>query len=184
MKLRRRMLARVAVITLLVGSSVAVFSGPAHAALTNRNCRTILTGDGVRRLDFCARGWVNDSLTSTRGVVEMHTYAYSGGRWVDSRSQSMTMNAATLYNDATGGYVDWGQDISRNCRINGPSGTVGCSVPNVIRIAYYGPARSAPGHDPWRTTVYKVSWRDDRGVPHYVSSPTGDPILTSPTWDA
>jgi hypothetical protein len=66
----RRVLARVAVVGLLAGSLVAVIPGPARAGtLTPRSCHTILSGDGVRRLDVCARGWVSDAALYTRGVV-------------------------------------------------------------------------------------------------------------------
>jgi hypothetical protein len=75
MRLGRTTLVRLAVVALLAGSMVAIASPPASATgLTSRRCRTILTGDGLRRMDVCARGWVSGGVDQTRGVVEMHTY--------------------------------------------------------------------------------------------------------------
>ena len=183
MRLGRRAFARLAVVALLAVALVAVIPGSAHAdSLTSRTCQAIHSGDGVRRLDVCARGWVNNGPTLTRSVVEMHTYAWSNSNgWIDSRSQSITMNDAITRAPAPGPwYARWGQDISGNCRVNGPGGSVACSVPNTTRVAFYGPAVSAPNYQPFQTEVFEVSWRDDRGVPHtpvYID-------LVSPTWNA
>lgn len=64
----------------VLGLMVAVALNPTQAAsgaaLTgSRTCADFVTGDGYRRLSVCARGYV-DGFT-TRGVVEMHTYARS-----------------------------------------------------------------------------------------------------------
>ena len=181
MKIGRTTLARIAVAALLAGSLVTVLSKPAHA-LTPRLCKTIYTGDYVRRLDVCHRGWVSDAALYTRGVVEMHTYAWSNSNgWVDSRSQSITVNWA--WNDRNGTEVaNWGQDRTQKCRVNGPAGRVACSVPNTVRVAFYGPQLYAPNWDQWVQCTYKVSWRDDRGVPHtpvYINDPQ-----CSPVWSA
>jgi hypothetical protein len=53
--------------------------------------------------------------------------------------------ATTAINDQFFG-VDWGQDISQNCRVNGPAGSVACSIPNVSRMergGHWPPAASA-----------------------------------------
>lgn len=76
--------------------------GASAAGLTgSRTCAAFVTGDGYRRLSVCARGYV-DGLT-TRGVVEMHTYARCPGYdgWYDSRSPSITLDAAYLYPNAS-----------------------------------------------------------------------------------
>jgi hypothetical protein len=204
MKPGRKVLARIAVVALLAGSLVAAIPGPAHAdELTPRKCADpIISGDLVRRLDVCVRGWRNTGWTTTRGVVEMHTYAWVGGganQWVDSRSQSITMEVAE--NDCCGtaqwpdgGWqfkVSWGQSVSGggNCRVNGPGGNVGCSVPNTIRVAFYGPAITTPSQiTTYVTHTTYVSWRDDRGVPHrnvLVYDPDQHrPPLVSPLWNA
>jgi hypothetical protein len=181
----RRPLARLAVVVLLAGALVAVIPGPARAdTLTPREpCRTILSGDGVRRLDVCARGWIHSpDYLYTRGVVEMHTYKLLGGinDWVDSTSQSITMDLAHNTRNGTG-VADWGQLVGGNCRVNGPGGSVSCSVPNTYRVAFYGPQLLASNFDKWQTVVGNLSWRDDRGVPHY---PDLDPPLKSPVWQA
>ncbi len=199
MRLGRRAFARIAVVGLLAGSLVAVLPVPAHAdELKPRKCADpIISGDGVRRLDVCARGWVNTGSTATRGVLEMHTYARSFNNvWVDSRSQSITVEQAFV--DAGGAepwpqgswfnVKTWGQYYGGNCRVNGPGGSVGCSVPNTIRVAFYSPQIDAPNVTTYATTVISVSWRDDRGVAHPnvpVKDPDRDaPPLASPVWSA
>lgn len=170
MKPAPTVLARVAMAALLAGSLVTVGSGPANAApgLQPRRCKTILTGDMTRRLDVCVRGWNSDRPGYVRGVAEMHTYKLLGGinDWVDSRSQSITLDRQTIFrNDAY--YADWGQTVTQKCRVNGPGGSVGCSVPNTVRVAFYGPEiYSFPLVNEWATEVVFVSWRDDRGDPH------------------
>jgi hypothetical protein len=179
----RRVLARVAVVALLAGLLQAVVPGPAHAgSLTPRSCRDVITGDRVRMLSVCARGWVSENAIYTRSVIEMHTYRQGAmGQWIDSRSQSITMNEAA--SDRDGSIVAiWGQDQTQKCRINGSGGTVGCSVPNVVRVAYYGPQLYAPNFNTWATIVWHVTWRDDRGVAHNVDW-YQNPLI-SPEWSA
>jgi len=97
----------------------------------------------------------------------MHTYKLLGGinDWVDSRSQSITLEYA--YNSRDRSPVkDWGQRYGGNCRVNGPGGSVACSVPNAVRVAFYGPQLLASNENEWITVVKMVSWRDDRGVAH------------------
>lgn len=97
-------LVRITVVALLLGGLVAAFPGPAQAQLTQRSCTSdtgedIISGDGVRKLSVCTRGWVDANPASqTRGVVELHTYAWITGthRWVDSRSQSITIEDSTV----------------------------------------------------------------------------------------
>lgn len=181
MKLGRKALARTGVAALLVASLLAMAPAPAHATvstLSPRKCDQFLSGDKVRRLDVCARIWYDQDALLVRSVVEMHTYELLGGinDWVDSRSQSITMNFAETLKFG-GDVADWGQDVSQNCRVNGPGGSVACSVPNTIRVAFYGPALyTLPAVDEWQTKVVHVSWRDDRGVPH----PNVYPNLVSP----
>jgi hypothetical protein len=186
MKLGRTALARVAVVALLAGSLLVVVAGPAHAgSLTPRTCRTTQAND--RRLDVCARGWVNTGPTYTRGVVEMHTYAWQAGTqtWVDSTSQSITVNEGWVWRADQGAIAHFGNNVSSStCRINGPSGTIGCSVPNTYRVAFYSAAINAPNWNPFQTEVGKVSWRDDRGTAHYVDWWTNNNQLWSPIWYA
>ena len=176
-------MAHIALTVLLTGSLLAVFPKLARAdELKPRNCDFLVSGDYVRRLDVCARGWVNTGATATRGVIEMHTYEWRDGPipgWYDSRSQSITIEAAqNIRNDSFLFY--WGQAQTKKCRINGPAGSVGCSVPNTYRVAFYSPEMSAPYGDRWWTGSLIVSWRDDRGVPH---SQQGLEVA-SPTWQA
>jgi hypothetical protein len=98
----------------------------------------------------------------------MHTYRWNGVRWVDAPSQSITLNAAGLWSDG-GVNTSWGQDARERCRLNGPGGTVTCSVRNVTRIALYSPNQRYNGFR-FYAGVYDVSWRDDRGVAHYSRS--------------
>jgi hypothetical protein len=159
------MLARIAVAAMLAGSLVALIPGSAHADyLTERRCDVMVSGDYVRKLDVCARGWVGSPFGYvTRGVVEMHTYKWLANiGWVDSTSQSITLE--TAFNSLA--YPYWGQSETAKCRINGPGGNVGCSVPNTSRVAFYGPAMDSTHSGTFTTTVLVVSWRDDRGVPH------------------
>ena len=206
MRLGQRVLARIAVVGLLAGSLVAVIPGPAHAAvLTDRACADpIYSGDVVRRLDVCVRGWVSSDERVTRGVVEMHTYAWDSGahQWVDSRSRSITLEVATIefggpasYPWPTGDWVylgawgqqraGWGQEPGTSCRVNGPGGSVGCSVPSTYRVAFYSPAINSFDIVTYVTVVYRVSWRDDRGVAHRdvpVFRPGRGLPLASPVW--
>jgi hypothetical protein len=201
MKLARTTLARLVVVALLAGGLVAVLPGPAKAQLTLRRCTSdtgqdIISGDGVRKLSVCSRGWVNGNPASqTRGVVEMHTYARAfNGVWVDSRSQSITIERAEVrWYDGTNWEfsLEWGQDVygGGNCRVNGPNGSVGCSVPNTVAVDFYSAGIDAPVGDgtPWHNSAYTVSWRDDRGVAHphvYIQLGADNHNLVSPTWYA
>jgi hypothetical protein len=189
----RGALARIVMAALLAGSLVAAMPGPARAGteLTPRSCHTILSGDQVRRLDVCARGWVTvPDYLYTRGVVEMHTYKLLGGinDWVDSTSQTITLEWADNHRDGTEVAIWGGSD--NNCRVNGPGGRVACSVPNTYRVAFYGPQLLASNVNTWDTAVFVVSWRDDRGVPHAMHKIDVDPNhsgyqqLYSPPWSA
>jgi hypothetical protein len=180
MKVPRRTLARIGVLVGLVGAAVGLSTAPAHAdALTGRVCQTHLTGDGLRRLDVCERGWTSTDFSVTRGVVEMHTFARSGSGWADSRSQSITVNLAEV--NGGGHHVVLGEDVSlTSCRRDGPAGSIGCGTANTVRVAYYS---AAIGTDPstfmqYQLIVRKISWRDDRGVPHIIS----DLADASPLW--
>jgi hypothetical protein len=194
MKVARTTLARLVVVTLLAGGLVAVLPGPAKAQLTLRTCTSdtnedIVTGDGVRKLSVCSRGWVNGNVaTQTRGVVEMHTYALVQGIWQDSRSQSITIESAMVHGGLAHPNVYWGQLYDGNCRVNAPNGSTGCSVANAVAVDFYGPGIAVTGRgDPFSNWVYYVSWRDDRGVPHRlvpIHLRPNDHPLVSPTWHA
>ena len=160
---RRRLRYAVAVLLL---TPLLGLAPPAQAAtgLTERSCADFITGDYVRKLSVCSRGW--DSPSTTRGVIEMHTYAFvtGAGYWVDSRSQSITVNYAVL--SGSNGYTEWGTRQGATCRVDSPAGRVACSVPNVTRVAFYSPASRTITNE---NEVCIVSWRDDRGVAHTVS---------------
>jgi hypothetical protein len=144
--------------------AMTVQAAPAHAAglTAGRHCEDFKTGDGLRLLSVCARGYTTSSGLAS-SVVEMHSYKSSGGRWVDSTSKSITLNSAL----DTSEY--YGADVAGSvCYRNGPVGSVGCSTPNTARVAYYG--AYVPRGTPNTTTVYSVSWRDDRNLAHYVNS--------------
>lgn len=199
MRLGRRGFARIAVVGLLTGCLVAVVPGPAKAGqLTLRKCTSdtgddIYRGDGMRKLSVCSRGWVNaNPATSTRGVVELHTYRWNGAAWVDSVSQSISLELARVDREDAPNYwvpeVPYGQEHGGNCRVNGPGGSVGCSVPNTDRVAFYSPAVATAGVGVgYRNVTHRVSWRDDQGFPHtadvHVPKPNGPPLI-SPTWHA
>jgi hypothetical protein len=156
-----------------------VNAAPAAAGGLNaaRTCANFETGDHLRMLSACTRYWVDDTITQVRGVVEMHTYASVNGSWVDSTSQSVTINYA-VFNilGATGNntFTRFGNDISgTTCRINGPAGTIGCSVPNTARVAFYSAGVNGAFdlfHDNLETCADKLSWRDDRGQAHFVTA--------------
>jgi hypothetical protein len=195
MKLARTTLARLVVVVLLAGGLVAVVPAPAKAPLTLRLCTSdtgedIVSGDGVRKLSVCSRGWVNgDPASQTRGVVEMHTYAKVNGVWVDSRSQSITIEGAEVFGWPAHPTVWWGQMEGGNCRVNAPNGSTGCSVANAVAVDFYGPGIAVTGRgDPFSNRVINVSWRDDRGVEHrfvpVLVGPKDDEHLESFTWHA
>jgi hypothetical protein len=176
MRLDRRV-RKLLIVFIVAAAMVATLVTPANAGLTPRNCSDIPTGDGLRMLSVCSRGYV-DGRASFRAVVEMHTYAWGPCHdWVDSKSQSITMNSSGIRDPNDDTYLDWwGQDESHKCRVNGPAGMVACSVPNVTRVAFYGPQELASGK--FQNEVWKVSWRDDRGIAHTTSGPW------SPPWSA
>lgn len=156
--------------TLLLGAaSLVVSASPAQAGLTERRC-TART-EGAYKLDFCVRGWVDAGNDHTRGVVEMHTYRYvaggPNGGWLDSTSQSITLNFAVMDNTSGFGFpYSWGNTgAETSCRINGPAGRVGCSVPNAARVAFYSKDNASNGRT-WTARVYDVSFRDAQGVAH------------------
>lgn len=164
---------------------IVTTAAPAAAAglTSTRKCADFVSGDGYRRLSICARGYVDGSYV--RGVVEMHTYArhpgYNG--WYDSRSQSITLNNADLY--ANTGTTRFGNDVGAQCRVNSASGPVACSVPNATRVAFYSAQRLRDINQPATTWVWKVSWRDDRGIPYFVyqgSGSTPDQLPISYSW--
>jgi len=174
---------RVLSLMCLAGSAVVVVgASPASAGLSaTRNCKNFETAGYTRKLSICARVWISDPYaTQSRGVVEMHTYKwvdYVG--WVDSVSQSITVNSARFYADSTTYRVSFGNNISSTtCRVNGPSSSqIACSVPNTYRVAFYGPAVNGV-YQSFRTCVDTVSWRDDQGRPWVVS--VGDAIFQVP----
>jgi hypothetical protein len=167
-------------IAVLLGCSMILPSTPAHAAtgLTpDRTCKNFITGDGTYRLSVCSRGYNGAGVV--RGVVEMHTYVwdpFTPGNWDDSVSQSITLNSAHLLSD-------YGNGFSTKCRVNGPAGSVGCSVPHTSRVAFYGPAGTNPSSLS-ENFVWGVSWRDAQGTAHYAdqahpTNPDSVPIYFS-----
>ena len=168
----KRRMTRFTSLVLALGAVLATVGlQPASAALTERECMAFVTGDSTRMLSVCTRGWIDATGSQTRAVVEMHTYVWSPGYpggWADSVSRSITLNIAFRYNDIFDPVDHWGNDSTNdtNCRINGPSGRIGCSVPNTARVAFYSAVwnRRASYNN---NEVWSVSWRDDRGQAHY-----------------
>jgi hypothetical protein len=164
----RRLLSALAAV-LLSTATLVVSAGPAQAGLTGRRCTSRTAG--AYRLDFCVRGWVDAGNDHTRGVVEMHTYRYipggPNGGWVDSTSQSITLNFAAIANPNEYGLpYSWGNTgAETGCRVNGPAGRVGCSVPNTARVAFYSKDNASDGRT-WTARVHDVSFRDAQGVAH------------------
>jgi hypothetical protein len=159
---------------------------PASAGVpTDRICRDFYTGDHNRRLSVCAVMWFSDVNTQYRAVIQMHTYLFVVSGWADITSQSITINSASLNVVASGtGIVhnsfSFGNDPTpvtpggTTCRIGGPSGAVGCSVPNAFRVDFYSTAGLTLGSNRrYVIQVDKVSWRDDRGQPHSPSGRSG-----------
>jgi hypothetical protein len=175
---------------LIVAMSTMVISGPIpHAAAARvvdpglaaqslaqgdsplRTCENFYTGDGSRRLSVCASYWldaVDPSFGYHRALVEMHTYVGTRAGWVDSRSQSITLNLATW--NPGGASVTWGTNGgTTTSRINSPSGAIGCGATNTVRVAFYSAVRNFSPIGAHNNTVWQASWRDDRGVAHYVT---------------
>lgn len=170
----KRVLSFLSLSVLVVTGLNVAGAAPASAGLTSdRTCEYFETGDYLRMLSVCSRGWISDSGTrQMRGVVEMHTYKKVAGKWVDSQSQSITLNYSlfNVYNASKFrvGFHEYGTTFGQNtCRVNGPSSShIACSVPNATRVAFYSPAWT--GVSPYLSNIVSaVSWRDDRGVAHY-----------------
>lgn len=180
-RVARALVAGVVAVPAVVGLSAT----PAAAELTpSRTCANFVTGDSVRMLSICARGYISSAPGLTSGVVETHTFKWQQEPgWVDSRSQSISVNDAILYGAHANTYgfgTTYGQGT---CLINSYKGPRGCGVPNATRVAYYSDLspRSLSGILN-ATQVLTVSWRDDRGIAHYVrsgwpTSPDRLPIL-------
>ena len=179
MAARHRARRRLPLVAALVAGAVLLWpAAPAQAGLTaGRNCSNFVTGDGLRMLSVCSRGYVSPDGRTTNAVVEMHTYRYVGlpyQNWADSRSQSITVNRALL----TAGLnaYNFGQEfpsfVGPTCTVNGTSGRFACSVPNVTRLAFYSLAATRTAGRTNVSRVSKVSWRDDRGIAHYVTDMT------------
>ncbi len=161
----------VAVIAVAVFASALVISGPVPqaAAFGPRVCENFYTGDGLRRLSVCSSIWISADEAQHRGLVEMHTYVGTRAGWVDSRSQSITLNLAD-FDQAGSGYTTWGTlGGAGTCRVNSPSGRIGCSVANTARVAFYSAGRPFSAISQQGNTVWRASWRDDLGVAHYVT---------------
>ena len=127
----------------------------------------------MRELSVCRSVWFSGTGTY-RGVVDMHTFkvnSQSLARIGDSVSQSITLNDAILYaNGSIGAFygIDYG---TGKCRLGGPSGpSSSCSTPNTAVVSYYGVGYDGSG--PAYTCVFKVSWRDDRGLAHTANQST------------
>ncbi len=173
MRPRRRGTTRlISIVATVTAISSIAFVQPASAALTERTCKAFVTGDSTRMLSVCTRGWIDATGSQTRAVVEMHTYVWSPGYpggWADSVSRSITLNIAFRYNGAYDPADHWGNDPSNetNCRVNGPAGPIGCSVPSTARVAFYSAvwSRRVSYNN---NEVWSVSWRDDRGQAHFV----------------
>jgi hypothetical protein len=123
-------------------------------------------------------------------VVELHTYALIRNEWVDSVSQSISLELAHMQQLGSSGWFAakvYGQEQGGNCRVNGPGGSVGCSVAHTASVDFYGPALATTGVGlKFRNVAWRVSWRDDQGFPHTKDikvKPYGKP-LESPEWSA
>jgi hypothetical protein len=178
----RRLLGALCVLVALVGSSVTLTAAPAHASTVfgPRHCTgqpgqppDIVSGDHVRKLSVCVK--VAISTGDYFAAIDMHTYAKVGSKWVDSISDSITVNSNRLWIDSPPNtpvvVFTYGQDYggATQCYRNEVGGPNGCSVPNVWRQIYVSTDFDIPegDFDTYASGNYaKVSWRDDRGVPH------------------
>jgi hypothetical protein len=172
----KRVLLSLCLLSVTLAGLAVVGAAPASAGLSpTRSCANFETGDHVRMLSVCARIWISDpSPTQSRGVVEMHTFALVNGHWTDVTSQSITVNFANFNTFNVNGdllrSLTFGADKSSStCRVNGPSGKIACGVPNAGRVAFYSTAFNGVAQR-FETCVSGVSWRDDRGQPHFVNS--------------
>ena len=163
---------------LLLAALVAVLlpAGPAladHAngVQTQANRSQTLTS-GSYRLIIISSGYNTPGNDDARGLSIMETEHWDGSAWVNSTSQSITLNGATLYYNGNPPFdvaVDFGQDspMLGNCRrgsIQGPTGTVGCSTANLQNMYYYS-EQVAHGVTNYQTQLWKVSARFANGVP-------------------
>ena len=176
----RRVLLSLCLLMMSVAGLTITNATPASAGLSpiaGRKCMNFDSSNN-RRLSICGRGWVADAApTQWRGVVEMHTYILVNGHPMDRTSQSITVNQATFWPTNSAGTalfakgIDFGQDFGSNtCRVNSPtSSQITCSVPNTYRVAFYSKAWNGVAQG-LKMDIYKVSWRDDVGVPHIVQS--------------
>ncbi|HEV8648616.1 MAG TPA: hypothetical protein VG276_04250 [Actinomycetes bacterium] len=173
MKFTKVIITRIVPVLLVAGLFVAVPASPASAGTrTPRLCDSYY--DGVWKLDFCSGGWY-DGDGHARAVVDMHTYHWQycpsirSNCWLDSQSQSITMNTSEVQYLSTADwtrYFFWGQNQTDKCRVNSPTGTVACSVANVVRVTFYSKLFTKnPGY--WYVNrVEYVSWRDASGQAH------------------
>jgi hypothetical protein len=176
----RRALLFLCLSSVLAGLTVAG-AATASAGLTpNRVCRNFYTGDQHQRLSVCALFWFSDVNTQYRAVIQMHTYILVNGLWADVTSRSITVNSGTVdaFQNGSGtnaGGFSFGndQDAARGthtCRINAPSGAVGCSVPNTYRVDFYTTVDIvALPNVRYSVQVSGVSWRDSLGQAHVVT---------------
>jgi hypothetical protein len=156
-------------LSVLVVATSAVIVGPAAAyAAEPRTCRNFYTGDDSRRLSVCVSWWFDSTYANQRALVEMHTYVGTRSGWVDSRSQTITLNLATWTSSA--GPVVWGTNGgSGSCRLNSTSGPNACGGTNTVRVAVYSAVHPFTFTSRRTNTVWRASWRDDRGIAHYVT---------------
>ena len=115
----------------------------------------------------------------------MHTYELNRQRhWVDSRSQSITVNLVQLISDRY--YIDttWGTEAgATTCRID-ESGrsdrllSAQCHPSGLLQPG--STARRSRSSD---NVVWEVSWRDDRGVPHYTAGQSTQPDYLPIQWE-
>lgn len=162
----RKLLLPLGLLALVLPVVSVVGTGTASAGLSDRNCANFPPSNN-RQLSICVQVWTSDSgIAQSRGVVVMHSYRLVSGGRVDSVAQSITVNSASFY---AGGTLrnNFGQDVSpTTCRVNGPSSSlITCSVPNTDRVVFYGPGWNSYAAS-YAATVWRVSFRDDTGVPH------------------
>lgn len=175
-----KVITRIVPVLLVVGLFVAVSAGPANAGVrTPRNCASYYDGDW--KLDVCSGGYYVDG-THDRAVVDMHTYHWSEycGCWLDSQSQSITMNESYVYYGhpyQVFPLFHWGMDDGIQCRVNDPAGSVNCGITNAVRVTFYSKAFTASVTELYANRVTRVSWRDASGHAHYVN-----PYLWSPAF--
>lgn len=179
----KRLLAVLAALGLAL-ANLAFVSQTASAGLSQRECRNFDTSNN-RRLSVCARIWYSDAdRTITRGVVELHSYILVNGYpLADATSRSITLNQAE-YGGGRVPYMKFGayQGQGPNyCRVNGPSGALGCSVPNTSRVAFYSGQRDLY-IDHGSICVDVVSFRDDQNNPWVFGSVTDGRFLFCYAW--